>query len=184
MSLCRVLQVNFVRYGWYLQCRNLGRYRNSTISFRLKYRLYRGCAGHTRENTGFRPVIWYRAETKASKGGLRRRITREVVEAYRNLWKICSLVIADRPNLLSSQFHVCRLLTCSSFYFFLLVFFYFTFCSSPHFSLFFPPWISMYILNLVVWWEVKETIPFVHFLPIQMDMWLVEFALCTILVQF
>ena len=39
---------------------------------------------------------------------------------------------------LSSQFQVCRLIACFSFfYFFLLLFFYFTFCSSPSFPCFF-----------------------------------------------
>lgn len=45
------------QYGWNLPCRNLGRYRKSTISFQLKYRLYRSCSGHTRVYSGFRPII-------------------------------------------------------------------------------------------------------------------------------
>ena len=58
---------------------------------------------------------------------------------------------------LSSQFQVCHLITCFSFfYFFLLFLFLFHFLLFPLFSLFFPPWISMHILKLVVWWEVKN----------------------------
>ena len=39
------------RYGWYLLYRNLGRYRNASISFRFKYWLYWSHSGNTRENT-------------------------------------------------------------------------------------------------------------------------------------
>ena len=63
---------NNARWDWGVQCRednlipcrNLRRYRNTSISYRFKYQTYQSCFSHTSIYTGFRPVNGYRTSTK------------------------------------------------------------------------------------------------------------------------
>ena len=52
------------RYGRYLPCRNLLKYKNTSISYRFKYLTYRSCFGHTAIYTGFWLVSRYQTGTK------------------------------------------------------------------------------------------------------------------------
>ena len=54
------------RYGWCLPYQNLGWYKNTSISFRFKYRPYQNHSGYTGANTEFQPVTGYQAEIKIS----------------------------------------------------------------------------------------------------------------------